>query len=56
MAWEHLLDAQGTPIPCTKSTKVLLLARSELFARFVTTKLREMEEAEAARDEARLKN
>jgi hypothetical protein len=35
VAWENLFDGKGKEIPCTKENKILLMMRSQAFARFV---------------------
>jgi len=44
--WEKFFDSKGTPIPCTKENKILLVTKSAKFISFVTEKLKELNEEE----------
>jgi hypothetical protein len=47
MTWENFIDKNGTPIPCTKENKMLLLSRSLKFTRFLNEALTTLTETES---------
>lgn len=56
VAWEHLLDAKAVPIPCDRTHKLLLLAKSPRFLKFVSECLDRLQNDEAQHAEAAQKN
>jgi hypothetical protein len=56
VAWENLFDGKGDPIPCTTKNKILLMSRSERFAKFILDSRQALADSEAAIAEASEKN
>ena len=56
VSWENFFDSKGSPIPCTKENKILLMSRSVKFAKFVGDCLKQMAEDEAIQAEQAEKN
>lgn len=54
--WENLFDASGSPIPCIKENKVLLMGKSIKFSRFVLDSLNKLAEINSEQVEAESKN
>ena len=56
IGWENFFDASGSPIPCTKENKTLLMGKSIKFSRFVLDCLNKIAEIETEQAEAERKN
>ncbi|MDD5532389.1 MAG: hypothetical protein PHC52_06325 [Syntrophales bacterium] len=56
VAWENLFDGKGKEIPCTKENKVLLMMRSQTFARFVAESIETLTKDQAQQAEQAEKN
>lgn len=56
MAWEKFFDGHEQPIPCTRENKILLLARSQRFAKFLGECLEKLNADELATAEADKEN
>jgi len=56
VSWEKFFDAQGKPIECNKTNKLLLVKRSTKFIKFVNESLEQLQNDETEHAEATEKN